>query len=148
MNIEKIDPQKAELLIDELDKYQQSLYPPESNHLDSIKVLRKPNVIFLGAIEGENVLAIGAVKMFSGYGEIKRVYVPPEQRGKGLAKSIMRELEKRLVDQGIFTARLETGIYQKEAISLYKALGYVKRPPFGEYSNDPLCVFMEKTLQE
>ena len=149
MNITQINPWQAEKLIQELDEYQAQLYPAESNHLDSIDTLCQPNVYMVGAKDTgnlEEILAIGAVKIFKGYGEIKRVYVPLDYRGRGLAKKIMVVLEKKLRDDSIFWAKLETGIHQQEAIGLYKALGYQECKPFGEYGPDPLSVFMEKRL--
>ena len=68
------------------------------------------------------------------------------RRGNGLAKLIMCELEAHLKQRGIGVARLETGIYQPEAIGLYEKLGYEIRGPFGAYKPDPLSVFMEKRL--
>lgn len=146
MLIETIDPGRAKHLIDELDAYQASLYPAESNHLEPLNVLRSDGMIFLGAVEDDEVLAIGSVKLCEGYGEIKRLYVPHAQRGKGLAKKIMVELERLLADRELAWARLETGIHQSEAIGLYEALGYRMCEPFGDYLPDPLSVFMEKKL--
>ena len=146
MLIETIDPGRAKHLIDELDAYQASLYPAESNHLESLEVLRSERMVFLGALEDGEVLAIGSVKLCEGYGEIKRLFVPYAQRGKGLAKKIMVELERLLADRELSWARLETGIHQSEAIGLYEALGYRVCKPFGDYLPDPLSVFMEKRL--
>ena len=146
MLIETIDPGRALHLIDELDAYQASLYPAESNHLEPLEVLRSDRMVFLGVIEGDEVLAIGSVKLCEGYGEIKRLYVPHPQRGKGLAKKIMVELERLLADRKLAWARLETGVHQSEAIGLYEALGYRMCEPFGDYLPDPLSVFMEKKL--
>ena len=146
MLIEIIDPGRAKHLIDELDAYQASLYPAESNHLESLEVLRSERMVFLGALEDGEVLAIGSVKLCEGYGEIKRLFVPHLHRGKGLAKKIMVELERLLAHHGLAWARLETGIHQSEAIGLYEALGYHMCEPFDGYLPDPHSVFMEKKL--
>jgi putative acetyltransferase len=69
-----------------------------------------------------------------------------QHRGKGLSKAIMQTLEAHLQAAGVRLARLETGIHQPEALGLYARLGYVLREPFGAYAQDPLSVFMEKTL--
>jgi putative acetyltransferase len=122
------------------------MYPPESNHLDSLDELSKPNVDFLAAYTDSEICGIGAVKVLSDYGEIKRLYVPEKHRGKGIAKAIVEELENCLVKRSIFTARLETGIHQREAIELYKKFGYSEIEPFGDYTKDPLSVFMEKKI--
>ncbi len=146
MTIIQIDPRQAEHLINELDEYQESLYPSESNHLDAIETLCQPNVIMMGAIEKTDIIAIGAVKVYINYGEIKRLYVPNECRGKGLAKKIMTALEDHLIKHSILESKLETGINQPEAIGLYKKLGYKACGPFGSYKEDPLSVFMSKHL--
>ena len=72
------------------------MYPPESNHLDSLDELSKSNVDFLAAYVDSAICGIGAVKVLSDYGEIKRLYVPEKHRGKGIAKEIVEELESCL----------------------------------------------------
>ena len=148
--IRQVDPKQMEIidLIRQLDEYQESMYPPESNHLDAIDELSKPGVHFLAAYDDSIICGIGAVKVFNDYGEIKRVYVPESHRGKGIAKEIMRQLENRLIERSVFIARLETGIHQHEAINLYKRLGYSETAPFGDYIDDPLSVFMEKKIDQ
>ena len=130
-------------------EYASSLYPAESNHLDSAAELSRDNVYLVGALAQDELVGMGAVTRLAHdveYGEIKRLYVLPAYRGQGLAKRIMGELEDHLRRAGITVARLETGIYQPEAIGLYKKLGYKERGPFGEYQPDPLSVFMEKRV--
>lgn len=148
LTIKPVDPNQIEVmhLIEQLDAYQSSLYPPESNHLDSIDELSQSNAFFLAAYMGSDICGIGSVKLIDDYGEIKRVYVPSNQRGKGIAKAIIKELESHLIKQAVSYARLETGIYQQEAIKLYETLGYYRIDPFGEYKADPLSVFMEKEM--
>ena len=148
LTIKPVDPNQIEVmhLIEQLDAYQSSLYPPESNHLDSIDELSQSNAFFLAAYMGSKICGIGSVKLIDDYGEIKRVYLPSNQRGKGVAQAIMKELENHLIKQAVTFARLETGIHQKVAIRLYETLGYYRIDPFGEYKVDPLSVFMEKKL--
>jgi putative acetyltransferase len=139
----------ARRLIALADAYMTALYPPESNYLESAEALAQPHVRFLGIHAGDELVACGGVKLMDGderYGEIKRVFVLPAQRGKGLARQIMGALEAQLRREGYPLARLETGVAQPEALGLYRALGYVQRMPFGAYRPDPLSVFMEKRL--
>jgi putative acetyltransferase len=136
-------------LLRQSTEYASSLYPAESNHLDDADELSQDNVYLVGASSQGVLIGIGAVKRLVHdveYGEIKRLYVLPAQRGNGLAKLIMCELEAHLKQRGIGVARLETGIYQPEALGLYKRLGYRVREPFGDYKPDPLSVFMEKRI--
>ena len=148
LTIKPVDPDRTEVfrLIEQLDAYQSSLYPPESNHLDSIDALSRSNAFFLAAYEGSTICGIGSVKVLEDYGEIKRLYVPPNQRGKGIAVAIMEKLEQHLIEEAIPVARLETGVHQTEALGLYERLGYRRVSPFGDYQEDPLSVFMEKKL--
>jgi len=63
-----------------------------------------------------------------------------------LAKKIIDKLEALLISKNIFLSRLETGPYSKDAIELYKNLGYSLCEKFGSYSEDVLSTFMEKKL--
>jgi len=146
MKIQRINPKQAENLIKELDAYQSKLYPPDSCHLDSIETLQNENAYFYGVIENDEIVAIGSVKIFDNYGELKRIYVPPTQRRKGLAKKIIDKLEALLISKDIFLSRLETGPYSKDAIGLYEKLGYSICGKFGSYKDDLLSTFMEKKL--
>jgi len=148
ISFKKCSPYQAEIsaMIDELDRFQGSLYPEASNYHDSKETLNQPNCHFISANENLDICGIGAIKIFSDYGEIKRVYVPQRFRGKGIAAFIIKELENHLTKNGITLARLETGIHHIEAINLYSKLGYYKISPFADYEADPLSVFMEKKL--
>ena len=151
MRIEPTDPESdgARALLALSDAYMTTLYPAESNHLESASALKAPNVLFLGCFLQDQLVGCGAVKILSDdgrYGELKRVFVLESHRGKGYSKAIMEKLEGHLKSSGIALARLETGISQPEALGLYKRLGYVERAPFGAYVEDPLSLFMEKRL--
>jgi putative acetyltransferase len=134
------------VLIDALDQYMIPLYPAESNHLLDIETLRQPEMRFFSAIVGDKVMGCGGCWLHGDYAEIKRVYVSPDARGLGVAKKLMQRIEDEARASGRMIARLETGIYQPEALGFYRALGYVDRGPFGDYSEDPNSVFMEKRL--
>ncbi len=133
-------------MIDALDSYQSELYPAESNHLDSRQTLSEPKCKFLGAYRENELVGIGAVKMFDDYGELKRFFVPPSLRGNGIAELIFATLEFWLIENGVLRSHLETGIHQHAALRFYEKLGYRKTGPFGSYKDDPLSVFMTKDL--
>ena len=143
------DPREPRVraLIEELDAYQLSLYPAESNHLLDVGTLTQPQMRFFSAAVDGEVLGCGGIWLHANYAEVKRVYVRPVARGLGLAKKIMVRLEDEARAAGMAIARLETGIHQPEALGLYQALGYADRGPFGDYpTDDPMSVFMEKRL--
>jgi putative acetyltransferase len=137
----------ARNLIEQLDGYLAGLYPAESNHLLSVEALKQPNVTFITASVDGAVAGCGAfVNQGGEYAEIKRMFVLPEFRGLKLGRRILDELESLARASGLELARLETGVYQSEALLLYEKAGYQRRGPFGDYPEDPLSVFMEKKL--
>jgi ribosomal protein S18 acetylase RimI-like enzyme len=89
----------------------------------------------------------GGIKLYgSEYAEVKRMYVRPEFRGHGLGKRMLEHLVAYSTQHGISVLRLETGIHQTEAISLYERFGFQRIPPFGEYFDDPVSLCYEKRL--
>ncbi|MBI2720399.1 MAG: GNAT family N-acetyltransferase [Rhizobiales bacterium] len=149
MVIRRDDPARPELrrLVEALDAYAQALYPPESNHLLDIETMRLPQMRFFSvAVDGETV-GCGGIWLHDDCAEVKRVYVSPRARGMGLARKLMARLEAEALAAGKAMARLETGIHQPEALSLYRALGYVNCGAFADYPvGDHNSVFMEKLL--
>ncbi|MBY5765968.1 GNAT family N-acetyltransferase [Rhizobium leguminosarum] len=134
-------------LLDLSDAYAQSLYPAESNHLVDLSALEKPSVSFLVARNGDAIVGCCAlVEAGDGTAEIKRMFVDPEARGLRIASGLMNALEAIAGEKGLTAIRLETGIYQPEAIALYRKYGYRDIEPFGSYLPDPLSLFMEKRL--
>jgi len=146
--VEKPNRREVIGLVAELDKYLQSLYPPESNYLLDVHTLMGEDILFLTAKDGERYVGCGAVKMVKEgqYGEIKRMYVVPDERGKRIGYKILAELERLALQAGFKILKLETGIYQREAISLYEKFGFQRTAWFGEYKDDPLCLFFEKRI--
>lgn len=145
---ESPDSADALLLIRELEAHLESLYPQESRHGLSVTQLLTEGVAFfvLRADDGTPAGCV-SVKLFgSAYGEIKRMYVRPRFRGHGFAKALLRHAEAYTREHGIDCMRLETGVYQTEAISLYERMGFQRIPPFGAYTDDPLSRCYEKHL--
>lgn len=134
-------------LIRQSDALMQSLYPAESNHLVDVESLAAFNVHFLVARDRGRALGCGAFVLGEpGQAEMKRVFVAPVARGKGVARVLMEALEREAAKLGVTLMQLETGIKQPEAIALYRKFGYAERGPFGRYQPDPLSLFMEKRL--
>jgi putative acetyltransferase len=132
-------------LIEALDAQMTALYPPESNHLLDIAALSDPAVTFLVVRDGDEVVGCGALlRDPRGWGEVKRMFVRPEQRGRGIGKRVLAELETIARNARLPLLRLETGIHNKDAIALYRGAGLVECEAFGDYRPDPLSVFMEK----
>ena len=101
---------------------------------------------FVIRVDGKPV-GCGAIKLFgTEYGEIKRMYVRPQARSVGLAKKMLQRLEQYARERGVRLLRLETGIYQREAISLYEQAGFLPVSPFGEYEPSQFSLFFEKPV--
>ncbi|WP_313957463.1 GNAT family N-acetyltransferase [Paraburkholderia sp. BCC1885] len=149
MNIAFESPDQPEVitLIADLDAYQDTLYPPESRHALDLASLKQLNVLFAVARDREGqAIGCGAIVLNREFGEVKRMYVSPRGRGQGVAKKLLALLESRAKDSGCHLLKLETGPYQHEALALYASAGYERRGPFGDYTNDPLSVFMQKHI--
>jgi len=71
-----------------------------------------------------------------GVGELKRMYVVPEHRRKGLSRIVLRELEKIAVERGLRRLVLETGVLQPEAIGLYVTEGYLIIDNYAPYEDE------------
>ncbi len=110
------------------------------NKIDSIR-----NVV-LAYTDGEAV-GCGAFKPYGpGVAEIKRMFVSPESRGRGIAGAVLEELEKWAAEDGFGECILETGLKQPEAIRLYEKSGYVRIPNYGQYAGIENSVCMGKSL--
>ncbi len=83
-------------------------------------------------------LGCGALRpLDAGAAELKRMYVVPEARGRGVAGALLAALEDAARDHGWTTLRLETGPRQPEAIALYTRAGYRPIEAFGAYAGAP-----------
>jgi GNAT superfamily N-acetyltransferase len=78
--------------------------------------------------------------------EVKRMFVPPASRRKGIAALILAELERWAKDLSATSCILETGKKQPEAIRLYTKCGYHPIPNYGQYAGMENSVCFEKLL--
>jgi len=89
----------------------------------------------------------GAIKAFDNNSmEVKRMYVPPSERGKGYATKVLKALEKWAAELGNSRCILETGKRQPEAIALYEKNGYQRIPNYGQYQGIENSVCFEKNV--
>ena len=115
------------------------------HQFNNIDVLQHTIVLYA---EGKP-LGCGALKRF-GFNamEVKRMYVLPSERGKGLASRILNALENWAAEMGVEKCILETGKRQPEAIGLYRKNGYRTIPNYGPYVGVINSVCFEKELGE
>jgi putative acetyltransferase len=83
------------------------------------------------------------------WGELKRMYVRPVARGKGLGRAILENLLDMAQRRDLAFVRLETGLKLNAAVALYREKGFVEREAFGDYVGDdaPESLFMELSLR-
>lgn len=144
---ERPDTSDAIQLIEGLESDLAPFYPTKSRHGYNVEKLIKQGVAFFVTRKDGIPAGCGGVQLFGKeYGELKRMYVRPEFRGLGLAKTMLEELSKHTKQNGIHILRLETGIHQKDAIALYRGWGFKEIGHFGEYQADPLSLFFEKEI--
>jgi GNAT superfamily N-acetyltransferase len=153
ITIERVFEASPELhdLIGELNDALGAAYEAHQRHGLSIDQLLEPRVRFFLARLGGFAAGCGGVAVFDDYAEVKRMYTRPAARGRGVAKALLSAIqdEARRADKSVL--RLETGIYQREAIGLYERMGFQPRDPFGPYAAMPArnietSLFFEKKL--
>jgi GNAT superfamily N-acetyltransferase len=107
--------------------------------------LRRPGGTYLVGWDGDEAVAGGGVRWFAeGLGEIKRMYVRPAARSRGVAGQLLAALEAAAIDLGYTRVRLDTGPKQPHAQRLYERTGYV---PITPYNDNPFaCFWGEKVL--
>jgi GNAT superfamily N-acetyltransferase len=144
---ERPDSADAVVLITELEGHLEPLYPAESRHGYSVEKLIAQEVAFFVLRDDDIPAGCGGIQLFgTTYGELKRMYVRPQFRGLGFGKLLLNHLAEHARAQGVGILRLETGIHQAAAISLYERMGFQRIPPFGPYVDDPLSLFYEKRI--
>jgi putative acetyltransferase len=144
---ERPDSPDAIALIEELEAHLAPQYPSESRHGLSVDRLIAESVAFFVVRYDGSPAGCGGIKLVgTEFGELKRMYVRPAFRGLGLAKGLVDRLAAHACEHGVSLLRLETGIHQREAIGLYKGMGFYAIPPFAPYLPDPLSRFFEKAL--
>ena len=106
-----------------------------------------PGGAFVVGWDGEEPVACGGVIRYDETtAEIRRMYVAPSARGRGLSRAVLEALENEARQLGYEFVRLETGDRQPEAIKLYASSGFEPIPRYGPFADDPRSVCFEKRL--
>jgi len=142
----------AQQLIGALNAELEDRYPEDGANffnLDANEVAEGRGGFFVAYISHEPV-GCGAVRRTEPHvGEIKRMYVAPSARGRGVGRQILSALETEARRLGVCRLVLETGPRQPDAIALYSRAGFLRIPLFGQYLDTPhpeLSVCMAKDL--
>jgi GNAT superfamily N-acetyltransferase len=130
----------GELRLDLDERYGADLEPGSKPSAEDVTV-------FVIAREDGRPLGCGALRSLGEpVVEIKRMYVRPEARGRGLGAAILEVLEREAGERGFKVVRLETGPMQPEALALYASAGYREIPCFGAYAGAPASRCFERRL--
>lgn len=151
--IEQVTVPTAEAvdLLTELDAALAGPYTADQRHALSVERLFQQDIrFFLARLDGAPV-ACGGIAFCDGYAEVKRMFSRPSVRGRGVAKMLLRRLEAEARAVGATVLRIETGVYQQEALRFYEGAGFRRRGPFGPYAEMPsraieTSLFYEKPL--
>ncbi len=136
----------AVALIAGLDQELRRRYPDVDGRYAAANALADHATFLVGYVGGEPI-ACGAFRpMDPKAAEIKRMFVLPAWRGRGIARRLLAELERQARAAGHTLARLETGSDLHHAVRLYEAAGYQRIENYGVYAGNSDSVCFEKVL--
>jgi len=144
---EAYDGPSAQQLIDALQaEYVVRYGGPDETPVDPAEFAPPDGRFVIGYLDGVPVATGGLRRRSARDVEIKRMYVVPESRGRGLSREMLAALEARACDMGAERVVLETGERQPEAIRLYETSGYEPTERFGYYADAPMSRYYAKDL--
>ena len=143
----KADNEVFHELIKELDKDLHGNNYEAQNQYDSLNKIPIDAHVVL-CFDDYRAIGCGCIKVIDyEVVEVKRMYIKKDERGKGLSKLIIKELEKWANEIGMKKMILETGIKQIEAIGLYKGMGFSEIEKYGEYKGMTTSICMGKSIK-
>lgn len=153
VSIERVHAPDDEVraLVAELDATLSAAYSAEQRHGLVLDAIFAAHVrFFLARLDGAAV-GCGGVALFDGHAEVKRMYVRPAARGRGVADAILARLEQEARAAQRTALHLETGDAQHAALRFYRRRGFVVVTAFGAYASMDSravarSVFLSKTL--
>ena len=153
LTIERVSVATDEIrqLVAELDRALTGPYLPEQHHYLPFEQLFDSDVRFFAARVDGVAVGCGGVAFYDGFAEVKRMFTQPTARRQGVATAVLRHLEGEAKRAGYSVLRVETGMYQAEAIGFYERAGFERCDAFGEYTSMPpraieTSVFYEKSI--
>jgi GNAT superfamily N-acetyltransferase len=133
-----------------LQDYYQDIYGGEDSTPYETDEFRPPRGQFVVAFLDGAAVACGGWRWHErpDVVEIKRMYVVPELRRRGLARRLLTELERDAAGAGASRVVLMTGTAQPEALAMYGAAGYRAVEPFGIYAGYPDARHLGRSLPQ
>jgi len=143
-----LDAPAALDLMAALDAESQSRYPFDvSRHFKVDAAEFAPGRgIFVLAHAGDEAVGCGAIRMIGDDAEIKRMYVAPSMRGRGVARAVLAALSEEAARLGAQRMILETGNKQVEALALYRSEGFEEIPRYEPYVDAHHSICMAKRV--
>jgi putative acetyltransferase len=135
--------------LDEHVREMLSITPPESKHALDLDGLRRPEITFWSVLDGDTLVACGAIKRLDAYhAEVKSMRTAPARKRSGIASLLLEHIITQARHMGFARLSLETGSdeFFLPARRLYEKFGFRYCEPFAGYRPDPLSVFMTRTL--
>jgi putative acetyltransferase len=143
---------EARMLISELDAELSGPYTSDQRHGLSVERIFQPQVMFFIARQDGEPVGCGGVSFENGLAEVKRMYVRPQARGRGIAGALLARLIAEAQTRAATQLVLETGDAQHAAIRFYERAGFRQCGSFGAYATMPhsaiaRSVFLEKQIR-
>jgi len=136
-------------LLNEHLRDMRALSPPESVHALDLDKLRRPEITFWSAWEGDVLLGCAALlELDRRHGEVKSMRTPEKLRRTGAGRVLLLHIVETARERGYERLSLETGSMAAFAPAhrLYESAGFTRTGRFGSYVDDPNSIFMTLTL--
>lgn len=138
----------AEFLEDHVRQLR-AISPPESKHALDLDGLRRPEITFWTALDGDTIVGCGALKRLDAtHAEVKSMRTAPARTRGGVASSLLGHIIDEATRMGFRRLSLETGSAEffRPARRLYEKFGFTYCEPFADYRPDPNSAFMTRVL--
>jgi GNAT superfamily N-acetyltransferase len=119
---------------------------PDAASVDPAEFAPPRGLFLVGVLAGTPAAMGGWRRLSDAEAEIKRMYVVPAARRRGLARHVLAELERTAARAGVRRLLLNTGPEQPEAVALYQRAGYTPAEPFGHYADHADALFYGKSV--
>lgn len=147
LRVEAPSSPDAARLIEALDADLAKTYPPEVIFGLHEEDHDEEHMVFLVARRGDRAIGCGALRTLDETtGEVKRMYVVPDERGGGVSRVLLAAIETIAIGKRYHTLRLETGKLSPAPLALYRSSGYREIPLYGEYVGNDYSICFEKKL--
>lgn len=141
------DPAATALITQVQECYVERYGGPDATAVDPTEFAPPHGLFLVGRLAGKPIACGGWRTLAPGLAEIKRMYVTPAHRGRGLSRIVLAALEDAARAAGVPRLCLETGDRQPEALGLYRATGWEPIEKYGLYRNEPGSLCFGKSLR-